>query len=357
MPTGSLDRRDFLHGVAASVAALLGPPTASIARRRVPPRSAAGTVQTVLGPIPAERLGFTLAHEHVSASSAGFWQVWPEYFGGRETFITKAAAKLEEAKREGVDTIVDVTTVDTGRDIRLIEEVARRSGIQIVAATGHWLEPTRSMAARSIDELATYFRREIEEGIEGTGIRAGVIKVATDRDGLNPFIDKALRAAARASKATGIPIVTHTFAGARVGEQQAAVFEAEGLDPSRVCIGHSDGSEDLEYLTRLARRGYTVGMDHLPFGIRGPLTWQKRADAVRRLIDVGFAGRLFLSNDWYFGLSLGPTGSMEALEAMNPDGMLFATRKVIPYLKEQGVPAEVIRGITVDNPGRFFARP
>jgi phosphotriesterase-related protein len=352
----AISRRDFLERAGAVViAASTGHPAMAAAGPPPFPRGPTpGIVQTVQGPIAAAQLGFTLPHEHVCASSAGFWQAWPEYFGGRAAFVARAVEKLRAAKREGIDSIVDVTTIDTGRDIRLIEEVSRKSGVQIVAGTGHWLEPTRSMAARSVEELTAFFTKEIEQGIEGTQIRAGVIKVATDREGVTPFLDKALRAAARASKATSTPIETHSFAVDRGGEKQAAIFEAEGLDPAMVCIGHSDESDDLDYLTGLARRGYTVGMDHLPIGIRGAISWQKRADCVKHLIDAGFAPKIFLSNDWYFGLSLGATGGMEMMDTMNPDGILFNTRHTIPYLKRNGVSDQAIRTITVDNPRRFF---
>jgi len=358
MTSPMLGRRAFLERSAAVVTSVSGLDrfTGIAARRHQAPNGRRrGIVQTVQGPLDAAKLGFTLTHEHICASSAGFWQAWPEYFGGRSAFVARAVEKLRALKREGgVDSIVDVTTIDTGRDIRLIEEVSRKSGVQIVACTGHWLDPTMSMAARSADELASFFVHEIERGIEGTRIRAGVIKVATDRDGVTTFLEKVLRGAARASKATSIPIETHSYAAGRGGEKQVEIFEAEGLDPAMVCIGHSDESDNMEYLTGLARRGYTVGMDHLPIGIRSPITWQQRAEYVKQLIDAGFVQKVFLSNDWYFGLSLAATGGMQAMDAMNPDGMLFNTRKTIPYLKQIGVSDQAIRTMTVENPRRFF---
>lgn len=123
-------RRDFLL---QSAVACVG--TATALRVFSQQRRTPGVVQTVRGPIPAAKLGFTLPHEHICVSSAGFWQMWPEYFGGRASFIAKVVEKLEAAKREGVSTIVDVTPADVGRDVRLLEEVSRRSGVHIVACT------------------------------------------------------------------------------------------------------------------------------------------------------------------------------------------------------------------------------
>jgi phosphotriesterase-related protein len=344
-------RREFLEAAALGLAAAALPRTLGAAPSR-------GVVQTVLGPVDADTLGLVLPHEHICASSTGFMQAWPEFFGGREKFAALAVEKLKQAKAEGVGTIVDVTPIDVGRDVRLLEEVSRKSGVHIVAATGHWISPSLSMSARTAEELARFFTLEIERGIEGTGIKPGIIKVATDRDGVTPFVDKALRAAARASKATGVPITTHTIASERTGEKQADIFEEEGVNPARVCLGHSDDSNDLSYLTGLAKRGFTLGMDHLTWGTRqgaGILTWQQRAETVKQLIDAGFAKQIFLSNDWYFGISMAPTGVMDTLDKLNPDGMLFTNRKVIPHLQQAGMSEGVRRTLTVENPRRFLA--
>ena len=347
-------RREFLL---QSVAACIGTATSVHALSHA--RRTAGAVQTVRGPLAASKLGFTLPHEHICVSSAGFWQMWPEFFGGRASFIDRVVDKLKAAKREGVETIVDVTPADVGRDVRLLEEVSRKSGVHIVCCTGHWLYPSLSMEARTVEELTDFFVLEIERGIEGTDIKAGVIKVATDQEGITPFLEKALRAAARASKATGIPVTTHTYAVGRGGEKQAEIFEAEGLDSANVCLGHCDESNDLDYLTGLARRGYTVGMDHLTRGASPAqaqvLSWQQRAECVANLIEAGFAERIFLSNDWFFGASMAVTGAMQTMDALNPDGILFDTRKTIPYLRQLGVTDQQIRTITVENPRRFFA--
>ena len=358
-------RREFLTGAVGLVAATSAQaadagettaPTQAAPARRTP-----GFVQTVQGPLAASKLGVTLPHEHICVSSAGFWQVWPEFFGGRANFIAMAVDKLKAVKNEGVHTIVDCTPVDVGRNIRLLEEVSRKSGMQIIACTGHWLNPSLSMAARTVEELTTFFRLEIERGIEGTDIKPGVIKVATDREGVTPFLERALRAAARASKATGVPITTHTYAAERIGEKQADIFESEGLNPAMACLGHCDDTDDMAYLTGLVKRGYTIGMDHMTWGTEEAeaanpktLSWQQRAQCVKKLVDAGFGKQIFLSNDWYFGTSIGPSGFMATKDKANPDGMLFTTRKTIPYLKQLGMSDQAIHLMTVENPRRFF---
>lgn len=359
-----LSRRQAIGRVAAGLGFLSasngGVGLASAAQRPTTSRKP-GTVQTVRGPIDTAKLGFTLSHEHVIASSAGIWQAWPELFGGRAQFVRAAVDQLKQAKDEGVDSVIDVTTIDLGRDIRLIEEVARKSGMQIIACTGHWIAPSTAMNARTVEELTGLFTREIEVGIEGTDIKAGVIKVANGAT-IEPFGERLLRAAARASKATGVPITTHSPGAARVGEKQAAIFEDEGLSPSKVCIGHSDNSESA-YQMGLVRRGYYLGMDQLPRGGPAPpgapppqtppLTFDQRYTGIKALVDAGFANLLMLGNDHSLGTSQAPAAERMRV-AQNPDGLLFVSRKAIPALKRIGVSDQAIRTMMVDVPKRFF---
>ena len=360
-----LSRRQAMERLAAAIAVPSVFGTRGLADgQRSSPSAATGrrTIQTATGAIDAARLGFTLSHEHVAASSAGVWQSWPELFGGRAQFVRSAVDQLKRARDEGVDSLIDVTTIDLGRDIRLLEEVSRKSGMQIVVCTGHWLDPSRSMNARTVEELTELFVREIERGIEGTDIKAGVIKVANGNT-IDPFGEKLLRAAARASKATGVPITTHSPGASRVGDKQADIFENEGLPPSKVCIGHTDNSP-ADYQMGLVKRGYYLGMDQLPRGGPAPpgtplqqpgaLSWDQRYAQIKTLVDGGFADRIMLGNDHSIGMSLQPTAADAARLAQNPDGVLFVSRKAVPALKKIGVTDQAIRTMTIDAPRRFL---
>ena len=311
------------------------------------------TINGVLGPLDTAGLGFTLMHEHVCASSPGFWQAWPEKFGGRDHYIETRAATLADAKAAGVDTFVDVTTIDLGRDIRLIRDVAERSGMNIVACTGHWLDPSRSMAARTVDELTEFFVKEIEQGIEGTDIKAGILKLANDdTPRLSRFGQKAAQAVARAQLATGVPITTHAGAKLEIGFRQAEVFEEEGVDPKHVIIGHSDDTDSMHYLTGLMDRGYWVGLDRLP--MQDP-PFDVRADTCAALIERGYADQLILSHDFPLGIALMPTAFEQGeWQQVNPDGIQFIHRRFLPALRERGVSEDVCEQLTVHNPRRFF---
>jgi phosphotriesterase-related protein len=362
-----VSRRGFLAGtVGASFAIpdlrILDEDLARVSQNNSSARNR--TVQTALGPIDTSKLGFTQSHEHVCSTSGGFFSAWPEFMGGRAQFVRLAVEKLKKGKDEGLNSFVDLTTIDLGRDIRLIEEVSRKSGVQIVPCTGHWLDPSWSMKARTIEELTEFFIREIQVGIEGTDIKAGVIKVANDQEGITVFGEKLLRAAARACKATGTPISTHTFALDRIGEKQAAIFEQEQVSPSKVCLGHSDDTTDRGYLTGLAQRGYYLGMDRLRGGSplapgapppeRPRATFDERLASIKYLIDAGFGERVMLGTDFPIGMALVPTVELSSRDIRNPDGNLFVRRQVLPRLKEIGVQESAVRTMTVENPKRFF---
>ena len=312
------------------------------------------TINSVLGPLDTANLGFTLSHEHVLTASAGIQQTFPEFID-RQGTIEAGVTQLRQVYAEGVRTLVDVTTLDLGRDIRLLEEVSRRSGVQIIPATGIWRDIPRVFWGATPDMIAPLFIREIQEGIEGTGIKAGVIKVANDMGGVTPEGEIILRAAARAHKATGVPISTHTWAPERVGEQQVAIFEDEGVDLNRVYVGHSNDTTDTEYLLGLLRRGVWLGLDRYPGGrMPGTPNWEQRTDTAKRLLDAGFGERIMISHDWSVSILI-VNRQMQAQRAQyNPDGYLFVSRRVVPRLKELGATDGDIENIFVNNPRRFF---
>ena len=311
------------------------------------------TVNTVLGPVDVNDLGFTLMHEHVLNSSAGIPQTFPELVD-REQAIARGIAALKDAAAEGVRTYVDVTTMDLGRDIGVIRTVAEQVDVHIIAATGIWVDIPRAIA-RGVtpDQLAKAFIRDIEVGLDGTDIKPGVIKVATTEEGVTPANEIVLRAAARASNHTGVPITTHTAAPERVGEGQVRIFLEEGVDLNRVYIGHSNDTEDLDYLSGLVRQGCYLGMDRYPGGrVQGP-KWEERTRVVKELLDMGLVDRVTLSHDYPISFLLTPEMNEER-KTYNPDEVCFINRVVLPRLREMGVSDEAIHTMMVDNPRRFF---
>ncbi|MDE0745635.1 MAG: phosphotriesterase-related protein, partial [SAR202 cluster bacterium] len=251
--------------------------------------------------------------------------------------------------------IIDVTTLDLGRDIDMLSKVSKESGVNIICATGTWRDIPRVFWNASVDSVATLYKREITTGIEGTNIKAGIIKVANDVGGVTREGEVILRAAARAQKETGVPISTHTWAPDRVGEQQVRVFEDEKVDLNRVYIGHSNDTMDIHYLESLLDKGVWIGLDRYPGGrtMETP-NWEQRTDTAMRLIADGYGKRIMLGHDWSVRLSIDSKEGQTSRSKYNPDGYLFITRQVLPRLKDLGASEEDIQNIMVDNPRRFF---
>lgn len=358
-------RREFLKRTAATgIATALSRSVngASEAARLHAPSRGAGTAQTVLGALDTSELGFTLPHEHI-ANAPDVLKRWPKAWGGRAGLIAKAVDRLKVLKAAGINTVVDLTTYDGGRDIRFLEEVSRKSGMNMIACTGQRFFPPQSrnvsMPARTIAGLAEYFIKEIDRGIDGTDIRAGVIKIGIIAGRPTSLEEVGLRAAARASKATGVPIRIHTDSAHRAGESDAVILEDEGVNPARVSFDHSDDSGDMDYFLGLARRGYSLSMDHVHRGLMANVkpSFERRAECIKKIIDAGFADKLFLSSDSMFGGSLLPEETRDWRENIDPpEGMLFSARKLLPRLGELGVSSEQIHVMTVENPRGFFRK-
>ena len=312
------------------------------------------TVNTVLGPVDSASLGFTLSHEHIIVSAAGMSHTYPE-FHDRQGTIDDAVVALKEAYDGGLRTIIDMTTFDLGRDVRLLEEVSRRTGVNIILATGSHRTVPRVFWNVSPDDIAPLYVKEIEEGIEGTGIKAGVIKSASDRGGMTDHEEINLRAVARAQNQTGARISTHTWSPDRVGEQQILVLEEEGVDLSRVYIGHSNDDTDLDYLLGMLRKGVWLGLDRFPGGrVSGTPGWQKRTEMVKALIDAGYGHRIMLAHDHSIPRSQPTRQLRDERQNYNPDAYQFISRRVLPYLSDLGASDQDIDRIMVENPRSFF---
>jgi len=313
-------------------------------------------IASVTGPISGADLGSVLVHEHVVCATAGVTRGAAGLAGGPDALVERAVAALAAAHEAGLTTMVDATPFDLGRDVELLAEVSARSGVTIIAATGHWLLPSLFMLNRSVSELASLFIADLTTGADGTSIRCGVMKVASE-DEISDFDRRVLEAVAIAHRETGAPVITHAAARNRIGEAQATVFEALGVPPERVVIGHADDTFDLGYLTGLADRGFIIGMDRIPCGKLpeyGGRTVEDRIGMIVELVECGYGNQVVVSHDdpVWAGL-LSAEDQQRHLDA-NPDGIAFIHRQVLPTLRERGVDDTAIRRIMVDNPRRWL---
>ena len=213
------------------------------------PEVAESFVQTVLGPIPASKLGVTLAHEHVMCDFIGAeqtnrnrWEV--------EAVVKRMRPVLMQLKERGVTGFIDCTPAYIGRDPRVLKRLAQETGLHIVTNTGYYGGANDKFVPRhgydeTADQLADRWVREWENGIEDTRVKPGFIKIGVDEiesdsARLSPIDEKIVRASARASKRTGLAVTCHT-GGGPAGLAAAKVFIVEKADPGRFVVAHSDG--------------------------------------------------------------------------------------------------------------------
>jgi phosphotriesterase-related protein len=313
------------------------------------------SINTVTGTVSTDKLGTTLMHEHLLIGWAGWELDWTAPRFERKTALKEATERLKELKDLGLSTFVDPCPADIGRDVVFMAEVADASGVNVICSAGLYKEDlgnTPYMKQRSTEELADIFTTELTEGIGETRIKAGLIKCATGKDVITDYEKRCLKAAARTSKRTGVPITTHTEEGT-MGREQLDIFMSEGIDLSKVIIGHSCGSSDLGYHTDMLDRGCYLGFDR--FGLEFLHPDRLRLAALIGLLGVGFEKQLVLSHDsvaCMLGRGLGlPPKVMETIKNWKPTHVF---KNIVPALKKAGISEQKINTMLVENPRRFF---
>lgn len=316
-------------------------------------------IPTLTGDIDPAALGRTLMHEHVIMLGAGgVIREWPALLD-RDAAIATSIERMAQLAASGVDSLVEMTTFDLGRDIEATAEVARASSVNIIACTGVWLAAPSMMMRYSASQIADAFVGDIVDGISGTDLRAGIIKVATDEtvDDLNRLL---LSAAAEAHRRTGTPIGTHSNAPAGSGARQQDVLEECGVDLSRVLIGHCSDTSDLDYLRSIMQRGSYIGIDRfgldkIPSTGEDLLSTPERVAVVAELCRDGFANRIVLSHDANC-VHMGIVHRNAVDKALPNWHHLHIQEEVLPALLDAGVPQADIDTMLVDNPRTFFAQ-
>jgi phosphotriesterase-related protein len=310
---------------------------------------ARGRVQTVLGAIHPADLGWALPHEHTAIALwhiANRWDYWE--LRRDEPVIVEELAAFRAA---GGGAVVDLTLEGVGRDPSWLAGLARATGLHVVMGSG-WYRGAHYPAEalidrRSVDALADVIVRDATVGVGETRIRAGIIgEIGTDKPWLSAQEERVHRAAARASRRTGLAITTHAVQSA-VGLDQLDVFEAEGADPSRVVIGHADSNPSLDYHLAIAERGATVEFDFLGMSFT-PLERHgegRIVDNLRELLARGHVERILLSQDVCHDSQLRRYGG---------NGYTYLAETFLPRLRAAGVSDDEIRTITIDNPRRLL---
>ena len=319
-----------------------------------------GEVQTFRGPVTVGDLGTTLLHEHVFVGHQELDLNFPHAEWDEDTLVETAAAGFERLWGLGIRTVVDLTVLGLGRDVARVARVAARTRVNLVGSTGYYTADVLpayfhthgpGLLVDGPEPLEEMFVRDIEQGMAGTTVRAGMLKVVTDRPGLTPDVCRVMSAAAVAHQRTGVPITTHTHAPSQNGREQLAFLGDRQVAPERLIIGHSGDSEDMSYLRELMDAGATIGMDR--FGMEHVLPDDRRVRTVLELLRLGYADRMVLSHDAAFFSRVTPP-SWRALHAPRWH-MENISRRILPLLRAGGATDDDILQMTVLNPARLLA--
>jgi phosphotriesterase-related protein len=315
-------------------------------------------VETVKGPIDSGQLGTTLMHEHVFVLNEEIRRNFPGDWDEQER-IDDAAAKLTALARRGCTTIADPTVLGLGRDIARVQQVAARTDLNIIAATGlytyndvpfYYRYRGLGQHGTADDPMTQMFISDITTGITGTEVKAAFLKCAIEAEGLTPGVDRVLRCVGYAHLATGAPITVHTHPGSQSGLTALGVLRELGADLSKVVLGHSGDTPDVDHLTQLADAGCLLGMDR--FGLNLEISFEQRADTVAAMCARGYAGSMVLSHDascfidWF---------GMEQIPLFAPQWHFeHLFDDVLPALAERGVTQKQLDTMLIDNPRRYF---
>ena len=304
---------------------------------------------TVAGPVDPATLGITLPHEHTAISLwhiPGRWDYWELT---RDEPLIVEELGLFRAARGG--TLVDLTLPGVGRDPAWLAGVSRATGLHVVMGCG-WYRgayyPLEArIDARSVDDLADELVREATDGVGESGIRPGIIgEIGTDKPWVSALEERVHRAAARASRRTGLAITTHAVMS-DVGLAQLRIFEEEGADPARVVIGHADSYPSLDYFLAIVGRGASVEFDFLGMSF----TPQERhgegriVELLCELLGRGHGERVLLSQDVCHNSQLKRYGG---------NGYVHLAESFLPRLLAAGASEAEIETLTVANPRRLL---
>ena len=305
-------------------------------------------VMTVSGPIPPDRVGFTLPHEHTGIylwhvpDRWDYWELTPN-----ELVL---AEELSDFRRRGGSTLVDMTLPGVGRDPERLRRLATRAGVQIVMGCGWYrgayYPPEARIDRRTVDDLAAELVAEFRDGVDGTGVRPGIIgEIGTDKPWISALEERVHRAAARAALATGMAISTHAILSP-VGLAQLRIFEEEGVEPGRVVIGHADSYPVLDHYLAILDRGANLEFDFIGqrFGTEEAAE-PRLIELIVELLERGHGPQLLLSQDVCHNSQLKANGGL---------GYTYLQQHFLPSLRTAAVGEGEIALMTIDNPRRIL---
>ena len=302
-------------------------------------------IQTVTGQVDEGRIGLTLPHEHL------FLRAWQNDGQGSLEQLADddvLAGELEAFRASGGSCLVDQTPRGCGREPLRVRQLSERTNVHIVMGCGWYTEPfyppEDALSRRSVSSIVEQLMGEIERGLDGTDVRPGLIgEIGVAQGWVSPLEERVHRAAARAHLRTGLAITTHTTSTV-AGLQQLDIFEEEGVDLRRVCVGHCDSQPYLGYCTAIAGRGAYVAFDNI--GLQMGQLEDRLAHLVYELAEQGYERQVLLSQD---------VGQMPELRYFGGRGFTYLKEVFVPKLVASGLSRELVDIMTIDNPKRLLS--
>lgn len=337
-------------------------------------------VMTVRGPVPSSRLGRTLMHEHLTVdATAWVWQPpepWKAALRDRpvtpdvawilreDPFASVDNCRLDDLDgvvaevtgfvEDGGRSVVDPTCRGMGRRPDALVEVSRRTGLHVVMGAGWYLGRTHTDAVRraSVTELTEQLLTEIRDGVDGSGVRPGLLGEIGVSAEFTDSEQRCLRAAARAQVCSGLPLMVHLPGWERFGHRVLDLAEAEGVDPKAVVLGHMNPSgHDADYQRTLAARGAWLEFDMVGMGFyyadqdgQSPSP-EDDARAIARLVQQGHGHQVLVSHDVFLKTMWTRYGG---------NGFAYIPRLFLPRLRRLGVDAELTVALLDDHPRAVF---
>jgi phosphotriesterase-related protein len=340
--------------------------------------------QTVRGPVPCSELGRVLPHEHLLIDLRHVTFQEPADERGRvlarepialpnlgwvrrhwtssldnlhQLDESLATEELRAFAESGGGTLVDATVPGIGRDAAALRRISEATGVHIVMGAGSYVEPTHPPDVRALDGAGLRDRvvSEWRDGVDGTGIRPGLIGEVGCSWPLHPRERVALGAMAEAQGVTGLPVMIHPGRDPRAVGEILQVFVAAGGDPTRLIMAHLDrGITPHEELVELTGMGVFVELDCFglesslfpPNARMATLSDAQRLDIVRRLLDAGAGDHVLLAHD---------ICQKHRLTAFGGHGFGHLAGEILPWMLQRGFTESEVSLLFVENPARALA--
>lgn len=307
-------------------------------------------VNTVCGKISVQEMGNTLCHEHIMCVNPSVLNAFGENWVNLDRVKNKAVEMFKQAKEEcGIDTIIDGTPIDLGRDIEIMRKVSSESGVNIVASSGIYPSEEPFLAGKKPEKFAENFINECQGGIGNTKIKPGILKCATGRAGFTDINKMLITTMAIVQKETNLPIFAHNEHSIKTPYKQIQIFEKNGVNLDKVIIGHCSDSNDADYLEDILKSGCFVGFDRIY-----PTMFEHQAETIAELIRRGWEDKILVSHDHSVFIDWFDTTCEKQFEAHLDRNFTNVYKRLFPELEKLGVEKRQIQKLMSENIKTLF---